>query len=456
MKRHITFKIMLPLLVIFVLTFVVNVTTTRTLQDARETLQTISKEDAGSSSEDVAQLAEQTADEITDALAVNGFISSTQLLMVAVTIVLAYLCITKPLKKITKQLNELTDRLESNEGDLGERIHTNKTDEIGKMVSGINLYMDKLQLIMKQVKLHSASLDQSSYNISSKVTASKDDVAVVREQTAVLYEEIQMFVDSICGMISEMEMLNTDTKAMLQAAVTGKAYSVEMNERAGRVRTLAENSKEESRKIADTLREGLKTSVENSKSVDAIQKLTEDILSISSQTNLLALNASIEAARAGEAGKGFAVVADEIRELADNSRNTANSIQTISTQVVSAVKSLSEAAEKLLDFVEVNVSKDYEEFVLSAVEYLKDADEVENLMNVFDEKAAIFQESISQTEVKLDAVSKEAFSEKDTVGMLTTAIDTITDNVSQISEYTIVNEKVSEELKKEVSKFKAI
>lgn len=49
----------------------------------------------------------------------------------------------------------------------------------------------------------------------------------------------------------------------------------------------------------------LSTAIEQSKQVEEINKLTDEILSISSQTNLLALNASIEAARAGEAGKAL-------------------------------------------------------------------------------------------------------------------------------------------------------
>ena len=46
----------------------------------------------------------------------------------------------------------------------------------------------------------------------------------------------------------------------------------------------------------------LNQAIEDSKSVDQVNSLTNDILSISSQTNLLALNASIEAAKSRRCG----------------------------------------------------------------------------------------------------------------------------------------------------------
>ncbi|MBQ8596747.1 MAG: methyl-accepting chemotaxis protein [Lachnospiraceae bacterium] len=452
MKKHITFKILLPLIVIFILTITVNMSTTRTLQDVRTTMETMSSSGDGSASD----LAAQTADEISSALSTNGIISSAQLLMVVISIIVAYVCVTRPLKKITTQLNELTTQLENNEGDLGNRIVTKKTDEIGKMVGGINLYMDKLQGVMKQIKTHAGSLDESSSNISAKVNDSTNDTEVVSERAEELRVQIQSFVDSIDEIISDMATVNSDSKSMSEAAISGKNYSAEMKGRADHVRVLADSSKEESEKITTMLRDDLEASVESSKSVDAIQQLTGEILSIASQTNLLALNASIEAARAGEAGKGFAVVADEIRQLADNSRNTANSIQEISNQVTASVKSLAEASQKLLEFVSKDVSKDYDEFVAAAEEYLKDADNVEEMMNAFNEKASFFLEATTQMDSKLNAVSNEALSEKENVGVLTDAIAELAGNMSQIKEYTSVNDNVSEALKEEILKFKAI
>ena len=456
MKKHISAKIILPLMVIMVLTFLVNTTFTGTLQTTRETLRQIAESEAAMGNTEVVRTINETADWITRSLANVGIASTLQLLMVIITNIIAFICIRNPVKKIIKQLSVMTEKLENNEGNLDERIVTKKTDEIGSMVSGINLYMDKLQLIMKQIRDCSSLLDASSYNISSKVNSSKDEVDILRRQSQELYGQIQQFASEIHNMNSEMEVLNSDSKTISDMAVSGKNYSLDMKERAGHVRVLADNGKVESKRMADELREGLQVSVDNSKSVDEIQKLTDDILAISSQTNLLALNASIEAARAGEAGKGFAVVADEIRVLADNSRNTANSIQEISNHVTMAVRDLAEASEKLLGFVETEVSKAYDEFVASAGEYLNDAHRIEEMMNTLDEKAAGLLDATGQVDQKLDSVSREATSEKESVGTLTEAVNGLAENVTLILEDTANNDKVSDKLKQEILKFKQI
>ena len=103
MRKHIAFKLLLPLLVIFVLTITVNMSTTKSMQNVRAELQTLAQsQDAA-----VAAMAEATMEEISSALATSGLVSTAQLFMVVVSIVVAFLCVTRPLKKVTKQLDEM-------------------------------------------------------------------------------------------------------------------------------------------------------------------------------------------------------------------------------------------------------------------------------------------------------------------------------------------------------------
>lgn len=117
----------------------------------------------------------------------------------------------------------------------------------------------------------------------------------------------------------------------------------------------------------------LEQAISDSKKVEEIDALTQEILSISAQTNLLALNASIEAARAGETGLGFAVVAEEIRHLADNSKRAVDKIRQVTDGVIHNVAFLSERSRELLEFMNGKVMEDYKNMIKLAEVYQQDA-----------------------------------------------------------------------------------
>ena len=451
MKKHIAFKIMLPLIVIFILTVTVNVSTTSQFQSFREVCEGMSN-----TTTEVPQEIRDTAEGITAGLSRNGVISSLQLAMVIVTIIVTYVSVVKPLQKTQKQLNDMIEKLEKNEGNLEERIETKKEDEIGRLIFGINMFLDKLQVIMKRIEGHSISLDGASGNIIKKVESSAESAGELSEETAKLCNEIDAISDAVEMITGDMKQLEAGSSEIEKASADGKEYTVHMKERANEIQALAGNSKNASKEITSSLEKDLRTSVESSKSVNVIKTLTEDILSIASQTNLLALNASIEAARAGEAGKGFAVVADEIRQLADNSRNTANSIQEISEEVVSSVEQLAVSSDKLLEYVTSNVQADYDKFVTASAQYLEDADTLENMMADFENKTSNLLESSAHVGSKIVEISDTIEEEKNRVEAFSGSVDKVLSNMDEIQECTNVNEAVSKDLKKEIAKFSVI
>ncbi|MCM1325712.1 MAG: methyl-accepting chemotaxis protein [Bacteroidales bacterium] len=454
MKKSVVFKIMLPLVFIFILTVVVNVTTTSCLQSARSAFEGIASLDDVAA--DVADVAVDTSEKITAQLGRNGLVSSLQLFLVVLTIAITYIGFVKPLKDTERQLNTLIGHLQRNEGDLNQRIISKKQDEIGRLVYGINLFLNKLQTVMQSIQGHSISLDDSSGKIVSKVSDSSDNMNLVSKEAEALSQEMQAILNLLDRIAKDMSSLNASSQTISDSTVSGNVYAAEMKERANSIKELAMNSKNESAQITSSLEEVLRSSMESSKSVNFIQNLTDEILSIASQTNLLALNASIEAARAGEAGKGFAVVADEIRSLADNSRNTANSIQQISNDVISCVEEMSASAGKLLDFVNTSVMDDYDRFVEASKKYLNDADTLESMMSEFRNKSVELSEGSENVNSGIGRISKAVGEENERMSKLSEIMQDLTSNMKEVQDYTAVNDEVSNDLKKEIAKFKVI
>lgn len=271
-----------------------------------------------------------------------------------------------------------------------------------------------------------------------------------------LCQEMQTILQTLEDITSDMASLNNSSSVISNSTISGKDYAAEMKARANDIKEMAITSKSESEQIAASLEEVLRSSMNNSKSVNSIQNLTDEILSIASQTNLLALNASIEAARAGEAGKGFAVVADEIRGLADNSRNTANSIQQISNDVVSCVEEMAASSNKLLEFVNTNVLENYDRFVEASIKYLSDADTLEDMMLEFHSKSTELSSVSENINSGISRISQAVEDENTKVSNLSDIMQNLSANMDEIQDYTTINDEVSNDLKTEIAKFKAI
>ena len=337
-----------------------------------------------------AQEMEQAQEQMEQSAArVPGIISvaSIALLVVVIVIMLGLrLWVIGPVKKATKQVDELVEGIRCNKGDITKRIHVGSRDEVGRLAIAINDLVAQMQIIIRAITEGCGQMEEKQADIISNVEKVNATADHTMQNLGIMSEGMQLVTGAIDGVQQDTGVLDHTVENMLEVAQNGRNYAADIKEKAGKMKVTAVESKQEATLVMKEIDTAMTESIANSRQIHKITELTEEILGIAGTTNLLALNASIEAARAGEAGRGFAVVAEEIRKLADSSRESANNIQEISNRVVESVEELSENATRLLEFMNTRVMKDYDALEDTGSNYHEAADHVDEMMNEFGQK----------------------------------------------------------------------
>lgn len=377
------------------------------------------------------------------------------LLVVAfvITVIVVYRMVIKPLRKQAKQLHLIIREINEGRGDLTKRLDVNSDDEIGASSKGINEFIETLQNIMSKIITNSNVLDGIVGNVVTNVASSNDsasDISAIMEELSATMEEVSATTNNVT---TNTEKVNKRVHNMAERTEEISKYAQEMKVRAVELEHSAKDNKDHTSKVVSEITDEMNIALENSKSVEKVAQLTEDILSISSQTNLLALNASIEAARAGEAGKGFAVVAEEIRQLADSSRETANKIQNINEMVIESVNGLVNASEKIITYVNETILKDYDAFVQGGQQYNNDATQIdENMIEYARQVKAVMQNVAEMTE-SIDGINSAVEESAKGVTDAAVNIDSLVQSISQVSTQMNENSAVAKNLKEESESF---
>lgn len=317
-------------------------------------------------------------------IVIAGSIAFTVLIFIIVVLISVRLIVT-PVKKSSKELGDMVDEVNNAAADLTKRISVNQKDEIGSLVEGVNTFIEALQNVIAKIRDSSVHLNSTFAAVTDSVTSvngNATDISAVMEELSATMEEVSA---TLANVNERVEKAGTGMDRISEQSEHILTYATEMQDRATQLEDTAVSNKDTTSAMIQEILGTLQQAIENSRSVEEVNALTDEILNISSQTNLLALNASIEAARAGEAGKGFAVVADEIRVLADSSRETAGNIQQINAKVVAAVGDLAKNSENIVTYINENILKDYDGFVESGHKYRADADYINEVMTSFTE-----------------------------------------------------------------------
>ena len=377
-------------------------------------------------------------------------------IFVIFTIVVVTRGVTHPLIRAEKEIKEIISSIDNGEGNLTKRLTVKYNNEIGSLGNGINTFMERMQHILKTITNNSDKMDEVVDEVLESVKTSNTsagDLSALTEELAATMQE----VSNSAGAINvNADTVKEEVKTIADKSEEINNYAKDMKTSANEMEQAAKKNKEVTSAKVNEILKVLEEAIEDSRSVDQVNNLTDDILSISSQTNLLALNASIEAARAGEAGKGFAVVADEIRQLADSSRETANRIQDINKIVTNAVHNLSEHSTSIVNYLNESILPEFETFVAGGVKYKEDATYIEEVMNDFAAKTEDLNGNIAEIAGSIRTITTAieegvngVTSAADSTQILVTDMDNITRRMDE-------NKEISKQLKTETSVFKVL
>ena len=251
-----------------------------------------------------------------------GFLQFASLIAMVISVALALGLgivisrgITGPIRRAASMVQDISE-----DGDLTRRLTVVSQDEIGRMATCFNRFVEKLQGTIGHIAGDATTVASSATELSATATQLAGGAEETTNQSAQVAVAAEQLSTNMTTMAASTEQMSANVKVVSNAieevnvSVREIAQSAESaSAAASNAAELVDSSNSQIGKLRDAAEE--------------IGKVIEVIQDIAEQTNLLALNATIEAARAGEAGKGFAVVATEVKELAKQTAGATEDIR---------------------------------------------------------------------------------------------------------------------------------
>ncbi len=206
------------------------------------------------------------------------------------------------------------EALSEENGDITVRLAVSGDDEVGRLATAFNRFVERLSTMMRQVRDTTIDLQREAtrgHEAADSVTRASIAQGEAMRKSSADMQQLTEGIHEVSELVGDAAKQSRDALERSNAAVT------RIDEAAQTLHAV--------QALADELSQSMHRLEQRSNRIDLVTQVIKDV---ADQTNLLALNAAIEAARAVEQGRGFAVVADEVRKLAERTGTSTHEIAT--------------------------------------------------------------------------------------------------------------------------------
>jgi methyl-accepting chemotaxis protein len=273
------------------------------------------------------------------ALMIDIGLLAAGLLLALVAYVTSVRTIVQPLRRVAERLHEIA----AGDGDLTARLAFNRRDEIGEVSRSFDLFVEKLQHTIVEVRDAVARLASASGQLHRLTDAGMERVSRQQTETAQIATATHEMSLTVSSVADSAKGASDGANQAHREAAEGRRV---VGETVGAIEGLG-GQIERATDIIDQL-------VRESEGIGAV---IDVIGGIAEQTNLLALNAAIEAARAGEQGRGFSVVADEVRTLANRTQQSTSEIMKMVEQLQAEARQAGDAMQQSHSMAQTTIEK---------------------------------------------------------------------------------------------------